>query len=195
MPFRIRAFLFCFVPFALLLSGSFWMIQRFVQTTVRDRVRASLRESQSEIAHIHAKSDLQDSRFLRVAGENPALKAGMQLVMTHAGSEAARRTVEDQLRELGEHMGFDFLLVSAPNGTALAGVVREGTDGSSQLAPVDIAALDRTQSGLLSIGGRTFQVASIPVDQGDENIGTLSVGAYFDFSEFTTAAVLLHDGQ
>ena len=71
MRFRTRAFLICFVPFALLLSGSFWMIQRFVQSTVRDRMFASLRENQIAIAQIHAKSDLQNSRFLKVAGENP----------------------------------------------------------------------------------------------------------------------------
>ncbi len=32
-----------------------------------------LRESQVAIANIHAKGDLQNSRFLKVAGENTAL--------------------------------------------------------------------------------------------------------------------------
>lgn len=197
MRFRTRAFLICFIPFAVLLSGSFWMIQRVVQFTVRDRLRTSLKENQSAIAHIHAKSDLQDSRFLRVAGENPSLKAGIQLVRTHAGNEGARRTVEDQLRELGEHMGFDFLLVSAPDGSPLAAVVRDaaGAGGHGQLAPVETTRLGHGKGGLLEIGGRTFQVASIPVDQSDENIGSLSVGEYFDFSEFTTPAVLVHSGK
>jgi HD-GYP domain-containing protein (c-di-GMP phosphodiesterase class II) len=197
MRFRTRAFLICFIPFALLLSGSFWMIQRVVQFTVRDRLRTSLKENQSAIARIHSKSDLQDSRFLRVAGENPSLKAGIQLVRTHAGNEGARRTVEDQLRELGEHMGFDFLLVSAPDGSPLAAVVRDdaGAGGHGQLVPVDNARLSHDKGGMLEIGGRTFQVASIPIDQSDENIGSLSVGEYFDFSEFTTPAVLVHAGK
>jgi putative nucleotidyltransferase with HDIG domain len=196
--FRTRAFLICFVPFALLLSGSFWMIQRFVQSTVRDRMRSSLRENQMAIAQIHAKSDLQNSRFLKVAGENPSLKAGMQLLRSQSGSEAARRTVEDQLRELGEHMGFDFLLVSAPNGAPLAGVVRHtnGTSGeTSQLIPVTPTTLENNTRGLVVLGGRTFQVASVPVDQNDENLGSLSVGEFFDFSEFTTPAVLVQDGK
>ena len=96
------------------------MIQRFVQSTVRDGLHTSLRESQVAIANIHAKGDLQNSRFLKVAGENSALKAGMQLLLDNPHSDGARRTVEDQLRELGEHMGFDFMLVSAPNGAPLA---------------------------------------------------------------------------
>jgi len=130
MRFRTRAFLLCFVPFAVLLTLSFATIQVFVQATVRDGLRRSLRENQAAMARLHAKSDLQNSRFLKVAGENASLMAGMDLLRAEPGRDA-RRTVEDQLREMGEHMGFDFLLVSSPSGTPLAGVVRQ----AGQLVP------------------------------------------------------------
>lgn len=191
--FRTRTFLICFIPFAVLLAGSFWMIQRFVQSTVREGLRVSLRENQTAIARIHGKGDLQNSRFLRVAGENAALKAGMQLLLSNPASPAARRTVEDQLRELGEHMGFDFMLVSAPDGAPLAGVFRQTAGG--QLAPLDISVLDRARSGLLTLDGRIFQLASVAIDQDDGNVGSLSVGEYFNFSELTTPAVLIHNGK
>jgi HD-GYP domain-containing protein (c-di-GMP phosphodiesterase class II) len=193
--FRTRAFFICFIPFAILLAGSFWMIQRFVQSTVRDGLRVSLRENQTALANMQAKGNLQNSRFLRVAGENAALKAGIELLLTNPDSPAAHRTVEDQLRELGEHMGFDFLLVSAPNGAPLAGVVREnGKDAQTQLVPLDTALLDRASTGLLMLAGRTFQVASVAIDQDDGNLGSLSVGEYFNLAELTTPAVLLHNG-
>jgi HD-GYP domain-containing protein (c-di-GMP phosphodiesterase class II) len=196
--FRTRAFLICFIPFALLLASSFWMIQRFVQSTVRDGLHTSLRESQVAIASIHSKGDLQNSRFLRVAGENSALKAGMQLLLANPGNETARRTVEDQLRELGEHMGFDFMLVSAPDGSPVAGVVRHAaaqTEKHGQLIPLDLSLVDRNRAGFLLLGGRTFQVASVPVDENDENIGLLSVGEYFDFSDLTTHVALVRNGR
>lgn len=196
--FRTRAFLLCFVPFALLLTSSFWMIQRFVQSTVREGLHTSLRESQVAIASIHEKGDLQNSRFLKVAGENSALKAGMELLMTHRDNEAARRTVEDQLRELGERMGFDLMLVAAPDGTTLVGVVRESkgkTDVKGQLVPLNVAKLDRSNAGFLFLEGRTFQVASVPVDVDDLNIGSLSVGEYFGFTDLTTPVVLVHNGK
>jgi HD-GYP domain-containing protein (c-di-GMP phosphodiesterase class II) len=195
--FRTRAFLICFIPFAMLLAGSFWMIQRFVQSTVREGLHTSLRESQVAIANIHAKGDLQNSRFLRVAGENTALKAGMHLLLANPHSDGARRTVEDQLRELGERMGFDFMLISAPDGSPLAGVVRHAEsrqEPHGQLIPLDLALLDRNHAGFLLLGGSTFQVASVPVDQNDENIGLLSVGEYFDFSDLSTMVVLEHNG-
>lgn len=182
----------------MLLAGSFWMIQRFVQSTVRDGLHTSLRESQVAIASIHAKGDLQNNRFLKVAGENASLKAGMQLLLANPHSEGARRTVEDQLRELGEHMGFDFMLISAPDGLPLAGVVRHTaaqSEAHGQLVPLDLSLLDRNKAGFLLLGGRTFQVASVPVDENDENIGILSVGEYFDFSDLTTLVVLVHNGK
>ena len=134
MRFRTRAFLCCFVPFALLLAGSFWMIQTMVQSTVRDGLRTSLLENHQAVALVLSKSDLQSSRFLKVVGENAALKAGVQLLLTYRENAEARRTVEDQLPELCEQMGFAFLMVSGPDATPLAGVLRQpaGKRGSSE---------------------------------------------------------------
>jgi HD-GYP domain-containing protein (c-di-GMP phosphodiesterase class II) len=196
--FQTRAFLLCFLPIATLMATSFWTVQRFVQSTVRDGLHTSLRESQVAIANIHAKGDLQNSRFLKVAGENTSLKAGIQLLLANPHSESARRTVEDQLRELGERMGFDFMLVSAPDGSPIAGVARQTgarSEGKSQLAPVKLSALDRSNAGYLLLNGRTFQVASVPVDENDENIGAVTVGEYFDFSDLTNLVVLVHNGK
>jgi HD-GYP domain-containing protein (c-di-GMP phosphodiesterase class II) len=178
------------------MSG-FWAIQRFVQKTVRDGLHTSLRESQIAIANIHAKGDLQNSRFLKVAGENSSLKAGIQLLQANPHSADARRTVEDQLRELGEHMGFDFMLVSAPNDSPLAGVSRQSPSKHKhgQLVPLDLSQISFEKSGFLLFGGRTFQVASVPVDLDSENIGSLTVGEFFDLDDLTTLVALVHNGK
>ncbi|HWE51891.1 MAG TPA: HD-GYP domain-containing protein [Bryobacteraceae bacterium] len=192
MRFRTRAFLLCFLPFALLLTGSFWAIQSLVQSTVRNGLRGSLRENHLSIARLRSRTDLQNSRFLKVVGENAALKAGMEILLSDPSSASdARRTVEDQLRELCERMGFDFLLVSGPADTPLAGVIRK----DRQVLAIDPAAIHPPQRGLLMLARKVYQIASVPIDQGDENLGTLSVGEVFDFSGFTTPAVLIHDGK
>ena len=191
MRFRTRAFLLCFVPFALLLTLSFFVIQNLVQATVREGLRAGLRANHLAVARARAKNELQNSRFLRVAGENAGLKAGMQLILYEPESAAARRTVEDQLRELCGQMGFDFLMVSAWDGTPLAAVMRS----SDQLVPVNPAGLENHPGGLLMLGGRAFRIASVPMDLAGENIGSLAVGGYFDFSDFTTPAVLMRGAK
>ena len=95
------------------------------------------------------------------------------------------------MRELCERMGFDFLVVSDPAGIPLAAVIRTG----GQVTPIDAAPRRTAPKGLLTLGGKVYQIASVPIDQADENLGRLSVGDRFDFSEFTTPAVLLRDGQ
>ena len=191
MRFATRTFLWSFIPFALLLMGSFWAIQTKVVLTVRNGLRTSLREKQVSIARLRSKSELQNSRFLRIVGESAALKAGVQLLLADPKSGDARLTVEDQLREICEMLRFDFLLVSNLDGAALAGVMRVG----EQLAAIDVARTPPPQSGFFTVGGTTYQVTSIPVDQGNEHIASLSVGEHFDFSEFTTPAVLTRNGK
>ena len=109
---------------------------------------------------------MQNSRFLRVVGENAALKAGLQLLLAEK-SQAARLTVEDQLREICEALGFDFLTVFNPEGVALAGVMR--IDG--QIVPMDLAACIHRPAGSSPAEKLAYQVTSVPVDQGEESIG------------------------
>ena len=90
------------------------------------------------------------------------------------------------------------MLVSAPDGSPLVGVVRSTASRfqtHGQLVPLDISLVDRNHAGFLLLLGRTFQVASVPVDENDENIGILSVGEYFDFSDITTQVALVHNGK
>ena len=110
MRFATRTFLWSFVPFAVLLLGSFWAIQKEVVSTVRRGLRTSLRDEQVTFARVRARSELQNSRFLRIVGESATLKAGVQLLLENPKSAEARLTVEDQLREISETLGFDFLL-------------------------------------------------------------------------------------
>ncbi len=191
MRFGTRAFLWCFGPFALLMLGSFWDVQKLVQLTVRDGIRNSIRQSQEAIALEHSKSEVQNGRFLRILGENASLKAGLQLLLAERWSAEARRTVEDQLRETCETLGLEFLLVSGPEFEPVAGVMRVG----DQLAPMDLAGIRPPRRGFLTVKSQPYQIASTPIDQGSENLGFLTIGERFDLSQFGTPAVLMHDGR
>jgi HD-GYP domain-containing protein (c-di-GMP phosphodiesterase class II) len=170
---------------------SFWMVQRFVASTVRESVRGELRAQQEAIVAAHYAAALENSRFLKIAGENTGLKAGMILLRTYPGNESARRTVEDQLRELGERMGFDFMVVSGPDGAAMAGVLRQ----AEQLLPVRASKVQPDKAGLLLVEGRLLRVGSVPVDENNENIGRLTVGETFELRDLTTPAVLVRAGK
>jgi HD-GYP domain-containing protein (c-di-GMP phosphodiesterase class II) len=191
MRLSTRAFLWSFVPFALLLAGSFWMIQRQVQSAVRDGLRSSLRDAHASMARVREQSELQNSRFLRIVAENPSLKAGLQLLLTDPKNREARLTVEDQLREMAESLSFDFLVISSPDRAPLAGVIRI----DNQLVSMDVENTNPPQTGFFTFGENTYQINSFPVDVNQENIGALSIGERFDLSVFGTPTVLAQNGK
>ncbi|MDE3196828.1 MAG: HD domain-containing protein, partial [Acidobacteriota bacterium] len=182
MRLRTRTFLLCFAPVALLLGVSFWMLQWMVQAKVRDSLRASLRENERGIARLIEKNAPQNNSFLKVVAANPELKAGMELFLSQRNSAAARRTVEDQLRELGQPLGFDLISVSDPDGKPVAAVVRT----ENELTPAGASAVSSLE--------RAMQVVSIPMDMGDENLGAIAIGVRFDVNALLSPAVLLENG-
>jgi HD-GYP domain-containing protein (c-di-GMP phosphodiesterase class II) len=191
MRFATRTFLLSFAPISLLLLGSFWAVQIQVQRAVRGQLEASLRQTHESIARLQSKNDARDSRLLRILGENATLKAGIQLLLAAHNSRDARITVEDQLREMSEQLGFDFLMISDPGGNHLAGVFRV----ANRLTPVDFSRTHPPLRGLLTLDRLAYQIVSTSIDQGDENLGTLSVGERLDFSGFSTPVVLEHNGE
>jgi len=191
MRFATRTFLWSFLPFTLLLLASFAAIQTMVQSTVHERLRASLRDTHSSIARIRAKSELQNSRFLRIIAENASLKAGLELLAEDTRNQEARATLEDRLFEICQQLDFDFLMASDAAGTPLAGVRRSDRG----FRGIDPRRFRPPQQGFASLDGIAYQVTSSPVNQGDESIGLLTLGELFQFSEFTTPTLLTHHGR
>jgi len=191
MRFATRAFLWSFLPFAALLAGSFWAVRSTALTAVREALRTSVRDNQATLIREREQSESRNARILRVAAENPALKAGLELLATERSAiEAARRTVEDQLSEICDTMGFDFLAVSGTSGKPLAGVVR----GPQGFSAMDLKPQPLPAKGLFSTEGHIFQVTSVAITQGQEQVGTLAVGQRFDLANVAMPAVLLHGG-
>jgi putative nucleotidyltransferase with HDIG domain len=191
MRFATRAFLWSFLPFAALLAGSFWAVRTAALSAVRDALRSSVRDNQVTLARAREQDESRNTRILRVAAENPTLKAGLQLLATERNAkDAARRTVEDQLSEICDTMGFDFLAVSDPVGEPLAGVVRR----KEGFVAMDLEPLRLPAKGFFSTQGRIFEVTSVAIAQGQENVGTLAVGEHFDLANVGMPAVLLHGG-
>src|ERR1700722_8063386 len=190
MRFATRTFLLSFAPISLLLLGSFSAVQVLVQRAVRDQSQASLRQTHESIARMQSKTEARDGHLLRILGENSTLKAGLQLLLAAHNSRDARATVEDQLREMSEQLGFDFLMISDPSGKPLAGVFRV----AEQLVPIDFSRTHPPLRGLLTLARLAYQIASTSIDRGNETLGSPSVGERLDFSGFSTPVVLEHNG-
>jgi putative nucleotidyltransferase with HDIG domain len=192
MRFATRTFLWVFIPFAAMMALNFWAFRMSVTSAVRDGLREAVLRNQTQIAAERARAEQRMARVLGVVAENPALKAGLQLLITERQSrDEARRTVEDQLSEICGSLGFEFLVVFDPAGQSLAGIVR-GHDG---FEPMDLQRVHPPQKGLFTTEGKIYQVTSIPVKQGPEEMAVLAVGENFDLAAIATPAVLMLQGS
>ncbi len=191
MRFATRIFLSSFVPFAVLLAVSFWAIRASVIATVRDGLRASVRDNQLALAREQARNEARDRKLLQGVAENPTLKAGLQLLATERSvRDQARNTVQDQLSEICDSLSFDFIMVSGAQGEPLAAVVRD----AGGFAPVNLIRLRPPQQGFFSADDRLYEVTSVPIHEAGAQVATLTVGGRFDVSRFGAPAVLLHKG-
>ncbi len=191
MRYFTRAFLSSFVPMAAVLLGSFWVVHRLVESAARNSFRSSLRETQEFMARQHAQKEWSNARSLRVVAENPALKAALQLVRAEPANPDARATLEDQLRELNQTLGFDVLVAAAPDGRLLAGLLR----ASAEYMLLRDEVQRPPAQGLWLTGRGLYQITAVPVNLAGEHIANLSVGEPLDLSDFATAVVLEHHGR
>jgi HD-GYP domain-containing protein (c-di-GMP phosphodiesterase class II) len=191
MRLAVRTFLWVFVPLTVLLTGSFWAVQRSAVTVVQNALRSSLRDHQQAVARMQERNEQQNRRYLRILGENASLIAGLQLILGEPSSIDARLTVEDQLRELCSTSGIDVLVVSSVNGIPFAGVLRQG----GGLMAIDIAAVRPPKRGFFLYEGALYRMTSVPISQNEEHVALVSVGEREDFSHFSNPVVLLRDGE
>jgi len=191
MRFSTRTFLGSVVPFAALLVVSFWTVRSVVISTVREGLATSVKENQKALAQERARGASRNRVMLQGVAENAALKAGLQLLATEPNArEQARNTVEDQLSEICEALKFDFMMVSGMRGKSLAAILRE----AGGFVPVNNRQLHPPEQGFFSTDGRTYEIISVPINEGGAQVATLTVGSRFDPTQYGVPAVLLHDG-
>jgi HD-GYP domain-containing protein (c-di-GMP phosphodiesterase class II) len=172
-----------------LLTGSFWSIQRQTLSTLRAGTLASLRQNQRLIAKTAARQEDRDRRLLVVVGSNPALLAGVQLLRLEPGAEA-RATVEDQLREIAGTLALDLLSISSPDGLPIAGIQRQ----EGEFASMRVSGAQPISRGLMADGGVVYRVTTVPLNQDNETIATLAAGEAFDLTQYGSPLVLSFHG-
>ncbi|MEO8049436.1 MAG: HD-GYP domain-containing protein [Acidobacteriota bacterium] len=218
MRFATRTFLNSFVPFAVLLGISFWGIRVSVIATVRDSLRASVRDNELVLARERTRTQVRDRKWLKGVAQNPTLKAGLQLLTTERGGSTinpanktvedeakntirqlaygtemaqARNTVQDQLSEISDSLAFDFMMVSGINGEPLAAVLRD----AGGFTPINLVRQQPPEQGFFTADDRLYEVTSVPILEAGAQVARLTVGARFDISRFGVPAVLLHKGS
>jgi HD-GYP domain-containing protein (c-di-GMP phosphodiesterase class II) len=191
MRFSTRTFLFSSAPNIVLLIAAFFFIENLTVTALTNDAKRSLRQTQLRVAHSHARSQEESNRLLRIVSENAPLKAAMQLMAVERDSPDAKRTLEEQLREICEPLDLGFLSVSYPDGRFMAGLIQTAGDWT----PLEPGRLASSSNGFAWVDGAVYTVTANRVMQAGEDLGRVSVGRRFDLREVETPAVLIYGGR
>jgi len=192
-----RAFLLSFIPVCLVLTASFVALNAVVEQRVKEGLRDSLQKSEDLVNRANADYSRRLSQFVSVLAESAGLKAAIGLLheapATPESAAEIRRTIEAQLREMHQLVGYDLLAVTDWNGRTLASV--EFRDGG-------VVALEQMpdipeQGALLDSRGVLYELTTTPINIGGEQIADLRLGSKFDLSRYHLAGqmALLENGK
>jgi signal transduction histidine kinase len=192
-----RAFLFSFLPVCVVLATSFLALNTLVQQHVKDGLRDSLQKSEELLDRANADYSRRIGQFVSVLADSAGLKAAIGLTheapSTPETAAEIRRTIEAQLREMHELVGYDLLAVTDWKGRTQAAVEFGSGTASTQAQLANIPP----DTSVMQSGGVLYELTSTPIVIGGEQIGELKLGAKFDLSLYHLGGetVLLQNGK
>jgi signal transduction histidine kinase len=190
-----RAFLLSFVPMCAVLGISFWALSALAGRHVKEDLRKSLQESQELVLRANESSSRRVGQFISVLAESAGLKAAIGLMrdVSPASRDQARRTVEAQLRDMHDLVGYDLLAIADWKGNTAAAVDYRGGESRSlsRLPASDGPA------ALMELGGLVYEVSTVPIGIGGDQIASLRLGSEFDLGRYKSSgeAALFRDGR
>jgi hypothetical protein len=172
-----RAFLLSFVPMCAVLGISFWALSALAGRRVKEDLRKSLQESQELVLRANESSSRRVGQFISVLAESAGLKAAIGLMrdVSPASRDQARRTVEAQLRDMHDLVGYDLLAITDWKGNTAAAVDYRGGESRS----LDRLPASAGPAALMELGGLVYEVSTVPVAIGGDQIASLRLGSEF----------------
>lgn len=186
-----RAFLFAFIPMVLTLVVSFVLVSKAVDVRIKDRLRENLQKTEAVLSRREADYTQRNLKVLATLTENPSLKAGIGLLRESRKDlqEQAHETLANQLKAMGDSLDYDLLLLEDPSERPVVGVSgSKRTRLALESHPVTFIA-----PSLLQVDQTLYEAVSVPINLGEENIGSLVVGKKFSaggWNEFGNTALI-----
>jgi len=184
MPLATRAFLYSFLPVCVVLVGSFTTLNAVVKDRVKDGLRDSLAKSEEMLARANEENSRRVAQFVGVLTDNAGLKAALSLLhepaVTNENVAEIRGTIEAQLREIHDLVGYDLLAVTDWRGETVAALTF--SNGTAQ--PLDRLNALTSKPSLANVNGVLYELTLAPITAGDGEIGQLRLGSKFDLNRY-----------
>src|SRR5215469_14624727 len=160
------------------LAAGFCALNAAIKAAIKDGLKENLHRSQQLLDLTTAQYNRRSTELLAILSNDASLKAAIGLL--REGSEPAvrpqvRRTIEDQLREMSQGLDDDLLMLIDVDGQVAASVAPSLTGTALEISPVLSGA-----PSLVRFGTTLYEVRTVPINLGMDNLGWLAVGKKFD---------------
>jgi len=175
----------------IVLAASFFALNAAVEQQVKRSLRDSLAQSEQLLVSASLDSAKRIAQFVAVVAENAGLKAAVGLVQERPAEEV-RSTIEMQLQELHNRVGYELIAVTGWKGSLLATADFRELPGKGGKWPDSPES-----SSLQEYDGDLYEFSTIPITAGGEEIANLRVGSRFDLDRYHLKGdvALLRDGR
>ncbi|MBZ5603160.1 MAG: hypothetical protein LAO79_12735 [Acidobacteriia bacterium] len=189
-----RAFVWSFAPVCVVLIASFVALNAVAKRQAEIGMRDSLLKTEALLDRANADASRRIGQLLHLLTQSAEFKAAIGLLREAPASEEnaaqVRRTIEAQLASMQALAGYDLLAVTNWKGETIAAI--ESRDGKIHPAKLKVPA----GSALVKLGDALYEVAEVPIDQGDSEAGSLRLGRRFELNRASWAgdAALFSNG-
>jgi len=191
LSLSVRTLLLSFLCMCTVLAAGFFALNAAIKAKIKEGLKENLQHTQQQLDQMESECNRRSTALIVILTEDASLKASIGLL--HEQSESAlrsqvRRTIEDQLRVMSRSLDYDLLMV-----VDTAGKLAAVTGAAVNEADVNISQLVPGGPVLASIGKTLYEVTTVPIDVGTENLGRLVVGRKFKLTSPGLGYALLVD--
>ncbi len=190
-----RAFLFSFVPVSIVLLCLMVAVNTAVHSQIRRELRDQLRESDLVFNRMQSTYSRRVEALVSKLAESAGLKAAVGL-LSEVRNDAellkeARDTIGVELRDFQTSSGFEFLAITDLEGKIVTAVPCAGCAEDPSMPRLPLGP------GVIQVKGKLYQVHSVPITAGGDEIAAVVLGIPFDIRAFSLhgEAALLRDGK
>lgn len=188
---RTKIILFTSLLIVLVISGSFFLVNRVVKSQIRTRLVRDLERSQLTLEQLQTNRLHELAAYSIVASENSTLKAAVDTYQTEMSGRSPilrqlKRTVENEARKIFSILSTDILIITNNSGevitiqTAPPETIPEDLDLSGQPSVVNSLSTNpigyEQAASLWQFRDKVYRIVSVPILLQDNIIGTLSSG-------------------
>jgi signal transduction histidine kinase len=175
-----RTLLFSFVCMCAVLAAGFLALNAAIRVAIKEGLKENLQRTALQLDQWEAEYNRRNTELVAIFSQDPTLKAATGLLREQSGPGArtqVRRTIENALDEMSRGLDYDVLMVIDTEGKVAATV-------GARVADSQVAALPVAFGGpwLVRFGQAFYEVTTVPINLGAENLGRLAVGKKFELT-------------